>query len=117
MKPQSPAEQLAVAFAGAMHGVQLVPHDSGAVLLTQVPLHSWKPLAQLNVQLPLVQVVLAFALVRQLWHAEPHAVMSLSATQELPHRCVPLGQLQACVVVLQLAPVGQRADESQPARH
>lgn len=38
VKSQTDAEQVAVAFAGAVHGVQLVPHEFGLVFATHSPL-------------------------------------------------------------------------------
>jgi hypothetical protein len=41
VKPQVVPSQVAVAFAGGMHGVQTVPHALTLTLAVQAPLHKW----------------------------------------------------------------------------
>jgi hypothetical protein len=43
VKPQLVPSQVAVAFAGGVHGVQAPPQEEGLELLTQAPPHMWNP--------------------------------------------------------------------------
>jgi hypothetical protein len=59
--PQALPSQVALPFVGAGHGVQAEPQLAALLLLTQVPLQSWKPLLQAMPQAPAVQVAVPFA--------------------------------------------------------
>jgi hypothetical protein len=76
----------------ASHGVQstpsLVPQVAEALLLTQTPLHRWKPVLQSGTQVEVapLQVTVPLAGAVHAWQVVPHEVMLLLVfeTQLLP---------------------------------
>ena len=76
-----------VGAAQAEHEVlSLGPQVATALLSTQAPLHTWKPLLHFKLQLPDTQAAAPFASAGQLVHMAPQAVASSSAAQRVPQR-------------------------------
>jgi hypothetical protein len=63
--------------------------------ITQAPLHTVAPLGHDCPQTPTAHVALPPAGAWQAVHDDPHDVTAVSAAQLLPHRCVPLPQMQS----------------------
>ena len=90
MNPQLPPVQFAVAFAGAVHGVQETgPQLLTLLSLTQAPLQLWKPELQANPQLVPSQLVDAFATVGHAVHIAPQLAIDVLLTQLPPQRWKP----------------------------
>src|SRR5262245_4929278 len=68
----APPMQLAVAPALVGHGVQLVPHEAGLVLLRHLPAHKWKPELQVMPHCPWLHVTLPFGSAAHGVQLEPH---------------------------------------------
>jgi hypothetical protein len=83
---------MATAFAGGVHGVQLVPQ----VAVSLLGLHSlpqrWSPLLQVKSQRLPEQAGIALAMPSQLAHEGPQAAMLLSASQLWPQPWKPARQ-------------------------
>jgi hypothetical protein len=76
VKPQLVPSHVAIAFAGGMHCVQLVPHDCVEVLSAQVPPQSWKPPLHVKPHVAPSHIAIAFA-------GGTHGVQLI-----VPHDCV-----------------------------
>ena len=92
VNPHSVPLHLAVAFAGAVHGVQLSPHDDTLSLRTHSLLQSWVPLGH-GSHKPLLQ-----ARSPQFTPQRPQFNSSLNRSAHmLPHMLKPGSQLQLAV--------------------
>ncbi len=106
MNPHAVPEQVAVAFAGGVHGVQLAPQDSGESFERQAAPHGCNPVLHVHEQaldmqcaeppegaLQIVPHVpqLLTSLVRFAHAPEGHSVCP--AAQPLSQRCVPFDAL------------------------
>jgi hypothetical protein len=89
----APFWQIAVPFGSSWHFVQVDPQALASSSAAQVSPHGWRPLAQVNPQVPLVQVVVA-----EPWgagqgvHEVPHDAARVSEAQMPLQLCVPVGQ-------------------------
>ena len=139
--PQLPVElQVAVALAGAVHGLQSVPQELGLVFDRHWPLQLWLPLGQTppqaapvgmqslphnlypfgqaGTQLPLVQLALPPVGTEQTVHDEPQNEIELSSAQTFPQRWKPVLQEMpqvwpALQVAVPLAGLGHSAAAQQ----
>lgn len=75
--------------AGVWQGAQDVgvgPQVAAALLLTHLPLQTWKPLVHIKPQTPATQAAVPFGSVGQVRQVGPQPVGSLSGAQRIPHR-------------------------------
>lgn len=77
--------QVAVEWAGGVQGAQEAPQVAVAVLLTQAPLHAWKPLLHVKPQLVPSHVAVPLATVGQAVQLDPHEPVLLLARHAPEH--------------------------------
>lgn len=86
-----PPTQLALACGGAGHALQRAPHVATALLLTQAPLHRWKPASQTTPHTPAVHDGTPFVGTGQMFpHVPQLSVSDCGSTQFEPH-CIGVG--------------------------
>ena len=101
-----PFWQIAVPFGSAGHCLHVDPQALASSSGAHVLPHWWRPLAQMNAQVPLVQLVLAAPTgAGQGVHEAPQEVAAVSEAQTPLQLCVPAGQVPQTAVASMQAPL------------